>query len=149
MDQHIRDIRAFNRFYTDIIGLVDQHILNSRYSLPEVRILYEMYYQGAATANEIIRLIHIDKGYLSRILVKFKRQKLISKKRSLNDGRSVIIALTAKGRMEFEKLDVASHAQIREILNHLSGAKHDELVFHMNAIKKILEPGKSPDDASN
>ena len=139
MDQHIRDIRAFNRFYTDIIGLVDQHILNSRYSLPEVRIMYEMYYHGAATANEIIRLIQIDKGYLSRILMKFKREKLISKKRALNDGRSVILGLTAKGRIAFEKLDGASHAQISEILNHLPGEKHDELVFHMNAIKKILE----------
>lgn len=149
MNQHIKDIRAFNRFYTDIIGLVDQHILNSRYSLPEVRIMYEMYYHGAATANEISRLIHIDKGYLSRILLKFKRERLISKKRSLNDGRSVILVLTAKGRTEFEKLDAASHAQVREILKHLSGQQHDELLFHMNAIKKILEPNKSSENASN
>jgi DNA-binding MarR family transcriptional regulator len=136
--QHVKDIRAFNRFYTDVIGLVDQHILSSLYSLPEVRVLYEMYYNGAATANEIIGLIHIDKGYLSRILLKFEKEKLISKKRSAKDARSVILALSAKGRREFEKLDLASHNQVKEILNHLPKEKHDELVYHMNAIKKIL-----------
>jgi DNA-binding MarR family transcriptional regulator len=138
MKQHIRDIRAFNRFYTDIIGLVDQHILNSSYSLPEVRILYEMFYNGAATANEIVNLIHIDKGYLSRILLKFEKEKLISKKRSATDARSVMLALTNKGRAEFEKLDLASHNQVKQVLDHLPKEKHDELVFHMNAIKKIL-----------
>lgn len=140
MNQHIRDIRAFNRFYTDIIGLVDQHILNSPYSLPEVRIMYEMYHNAAATANEIISLIHIDKGYLSRILVKFENEKLISRKKSRKDARAVMLTLTAKGRHEFEKLDLASHDKIREILSHVPKEKHDELVFHMNAIKTIFFP---------
>jgi len=138
--QYVKDIRTFNRFYTDIIGLIDQHILNSRYSLPEVRIMYEMYYNSAATANEIISLIHIDKGYLSRILLKFEKVKLISKKKSTTDARSVMLTLTAKGRHEFEKLDLASHDQIMEILSHVPKEKHDELVFHMNAIKKIFLP---------
>src|SRR4030095_4689235 len=139
MNQYIKDIRAFNRFYTDIIGLVDQHILNSHYSLPEVRIMYEMYYNGAGTANEITKAIRIDKGYLSRILRRFEKQKLISKKRSTTDGRSVMLALTVKGCKAFEKLDVASHDQVKEILSHLPKEKHDELVSHMNAIKTILE----------
>jgi DNA-binding MarR family transcriptional regulator len=139
MTRHIKDIRAFNRFYTDVIGLVDQHILNSSYSLPEVRILYEMYYNGVATANEIISLIHIDKGYLSRILLKFEEEKLISKKRSIKDARTLLLALTGKGRSEFEKLDMASHNQVKEILSHLPKGKHDELVYHMNAIKEILQ----------
>jgi DNA-binding MarR family transcriptional regulator len=138
MNQHVKDIRLFNRFYTNIIGLIDQHILGSRYSLPEVRIMYEMYYSGATMANEIINLIHIDKGYLSRILLKFEKQKLISRKRSAKDARSVILALTTKGRREFQKLDLAAHDQIKEILSHLPKETHDELVLHMNAIKEIL-----------
>jgi DNA-binding MarR family transcriptional regulator len=138
MTGHIKHIRAFNRFYTDVIGLLDQHILNSRYSLPEVRVLYEMYYGGVASANEIINLFHIDKGYLSRILLKFEKEKLITRKRSTKDGRSVILALTAKGCNEFEKLDLASHNQVKQIISHLTKKKHDELVYHMNAIKEIL-----------
>jgi len=137
--QHIKAIRAFNRFYTDVIGLADQHILHSQYSLPEVRILYEMYYNNAATANQIIGLINIDKGYLSRILLKFEKQKLISKKRSVQDARSVRLTLTAKGRSQFEKLDLSANNQIRQILSNVSTKGHGELVHHMNAIKKILD----------
>jgi len=110
--------------------------------------MYEMYYHRAATANEIIRLIHIDKGYLSRILLKFTRRKLISKKRSPEDGRSVILSLTARGRTEFEKLDLASHVQIKEMIKQLPIEKHDELVFHMHAIKKILNRDKSSENES-
>ena len=139
MIHHIKGIRSFNRFYTNIIGLVDQHILNSPYSLPEVRILYEMYYHEASTASEIMKLIHIDKGYLSRILLKFEKSRLISKKRSAKDGRSVSLLLTPKGRKEFEKLDNASHQQIKSILDQLPQQKHKQLLFHMNEIKKILQ----------
>ncbi len=138
MTRHIEHIRAFNRFYTDVIGLLDQHILNSRYSLPEVRVLYEMYYNDADTANQIISLIHVDKGYLSRILLKFEKEKLISKKRAIKDGRSLLLTLTSKGRVEFEKLDLASHNQVKQIISRLTKKKHDELVYHMNAIKEIL-----------
>ncbi len=138
MTRHIKRIRAFNRFYTDVIGLLDQHILDSRYSLPEVRVLYEMYYNDADTANQIISLIHIDKGYLSRILLKFEKEKLISKKRAIEDGRSLLLTLTSKGRVEFEKLDLASYNQVKQIISHLRKKKHDELVYHMNAIKEIL-----------
>jgi DNA-binding MarR family transcriptional regulator len=101
-----------------------------------------MYYNGVAAANEIVNLIHIDKGYLSRILLKFEKEKLITRTKSSNDGRSVTLALSTKGKNEFEKLDVASHNQIKQILRHLPKKKHDELVNHMNAIKEILTQKK-------
>jgi len=75
--QFIKEIRAFNRFYTNIIGLLDKHILNSNYSLPEVRIMFELYHNAGLTASDITSLIDIDKGYLSRILKDFQKNKLI------------------------------------------------------------------------
>jgi hypothetical protein len=66
-EKSIAEIRPFNRFYTTIIGLMDQHILNSRYSLPEVRILYD--HCVNATASDIMASLNIDKGYLSRIFI--------------------------------------------------------------------------------
>lgn len=38
----VQEIRSFNRFYTDILGLLNQHILESSYSLTEVRILLRL-----------------------------------------------------------------------------------------------------------
>ena len=138
MTSYVKNIRAFNRFYTDIIGVVDNHILNSNYSLPEVRVLYEMYYHGASTANRITALIHIDKGYLSRILLGFEKKRLISKSRSAKDARSITLSLTKKGRDEFKKLDRASHTLVKQVIDHLPRKKHDELVYHMKAIQDIL-----------
>lgn len=97
-DQYVHDIRAFNRFYTNVIGLLDQYILNSKYSLPEVRILYELYHTEGLTASEIITSLNIDKGYLSRLIRQFEKKKLVSKKSSAKDGRFSHLYLTAAGR---------------------------------------------------
>src|SRR4051794_32657555 len=96
--QHVQELRAFNRFYTNIIGLLDRHILNSNYSLPEVRVMYELYHRTALTASDIIALIDMDKGYLSRILKKFGKSKLINKINSSTDKRASVVQLSPKGK---------------------------------------------------
>ena len=137
-EKHIAEIRAFNRFYTSFIGLLDQHILNSRYSLPEVRILYELYHYENLTASDIMASLHIDKGYLSRILRLFEKQKLISKKPSGEDRRSTHLSLTNTGRTEFAALDDASNKQVRKMLEVLKHKECDKLVRSMLEIKTML-----------
>jgi len=134
----IAGIRAFNRYYTGIIGLLDRHILNSVFSLPEARILYELSHREGIQASGIIDSLGIDKGYLSRILDQFVRQKLIVRKRSEADGRLMHIYLTDKGRAAFEKLDRASDEQLKQLLSALSETDGEELGRHMDAIMTIL-----------
>jgi DNA-binding MarR family transcriptional regulator len=136
--QLIKEVRAFNRFYTNIIGLLDRHILNSTYSLPEVRIMFELYHNVGFAASDIITLIDIDKGYLSRILKKFEKNKLISKVDSTKDRRAVILQLTAKGRREFEILNQASDKQVENLFKNLSEKECEELVQKMLAIQNLL-----------
>ena len=135
-------VRAFNRFYTRVIGLLDKHILNSNYSLPEVRIMYELYHHKSLTASDIIALLHLDKGYLSRILRQFEKKKTVTKVRSKNDGRSTRISLTHSGTNEFERLNIASNEQIGRILSLLTKEETGSLVSHMKEIKSILEKAK-------
>ncbi|HEY4289535.1 MAG TPA: MarR family winged helix-turn-helix transcriptional regulator [Puia sp.] len=134
----ITGIRAFNRYYTGILGLLDRHILNSDYSLPEARILYELNQREGVQASGIIGSLGIDKGYLSRILDQFATKKLIVRKRSQADGRLMHIYLTEKGRAEFEKLNKASDEQLKSLLNGLSATDAEELNRHMTAITHIL-----------
>ena len=77
---HIANIRAFNRFYTRVLGLLDKYILNSQYTLPEVRILYELATHENLTASDLIETLHIDKGYLSRIILDLRLKKLVKAK---------------------------------------------------------------------
>ncbi len=141
-ERNISAIRAFNRFYTNMIGLLDQHVLNSKYSLPEVRILYELYHQEDLTASDIITSIRIDKGYLSRIIRQFEKKKLITKAKSSTDARAVHLSLTKKGKREFEVLNEASHNQIKETLEPLTDAECDKLTRNMTQIQTILSKTK-------
>src|SRR5690242_21639893 len=94
-------IRSFNRFYTNIIGLLDQHFLDSPFSLTEGRVLYEICNTEDCSAKKIREKILIDEGYLSRILDGFSKRGLIKKTPSSIDGRLRMIIPTEKGKGEF------------------------------------------------
>jgi len=134
----IKQVRAFNRFYTNVIGLLDKHILSSNYSLPEVRIMFELYHRGELQASDIIALIDIDKGYMSRILKKLERMKLINKTSSATDKRATVLQLSAQGRKEFEILNKASDKQIEMLLKNLSDNECHDLTQKMMEIQRLL-----------
>jgi DNA-binding MarR family transcriptional regulator len=135
---HIAEMRAFNRFYTGIIGVLDEYILSSQFTLPEVRVLYELYHHESMSASDIISLLHIDKGYLSRLLKLFEKKKLIRRKPSKEDARSSHVELTAAGKKEFEKLNEESDNRIAIILEQLTARECEDLLNHMKAVKNIL-----------
>jgi DNA-binding MarR family transcriptional regulator len=135
---HIEEMRAFNRFYTGIIGVLDEYILSSHFTLPEVRVLYELYQHESLSASNIISLLHIDKGYLSRLLKHFEKKKLIRRMPSREDARSSHVELTVAGKKEFKKLNQESDNRIATILEQLSARECEELLKYMNAVKNIL-----------
>jgi DNA-binding MarR family transcriptional regulator len=137
-ENHISEIRAFNRFYTRIIGLLDKYVYSSNYTLPEVRILFELYHHETVTASDLISLLGIDKGYLSRMILRFEKKKLLARKASKDDARLAHLSLTASGRKIFESLNESSNNQIRDILTHLSDEDCNKLVKHMMGIRAIL-----------
>ncbi len=139
---HINRIRKFNRFYTNIIGLLDTHILDSKYSLPEARIMFEIYHNPDFTASDIIKLLDIDKGYLSRILKRFEKQKLIFKTVSLVDKRVFKLQLTKLGKKEFLKLNTDSENQLKRIFEHLSPMESQTLLQNMESIKILSDKSK-------
>ena len=75
----IIDIRGFNRFYTNMLGLLNANIGSSDYSLTETRIIYEISKTEKCSANQLSNILRIDTGYLSRILRKNLKRKVFSK----------------------------------------------------------------------
>jgi len=134
----VNAIRAFNRFYTNMLGLLDRHLLDSPFSLPEARVLYELHHREGLLAGDIVSTLKMDKSYLSRMLDQFNRKKLITRSRSATDARAALIFLTAKGKKEAEALGRASNRQIAGILAGLPEKQTDQLVYHMQEIQKIL-----------
>ena len=75
-------MRHFNRFYTRQIGLLEEGLLNSPFSLTQVRTLYELAQCEQTTAVELSNALGLDAGYLSRILASFEKAGLVEKKQS-------------------------------------------------------------------
>jgi DNA-binding MarR family transcriptional regulator len=137
--ESIDRIRSFNRFYTNIIGLLDQHFLNSPFSLTEGRVLYEICNTEECSARKIRENILIDEGYLSRILDSFVKRGLIKKTPSSADGRLRIIVPTEKGKREFAALNNSSNSLISQLIEKLSDEEREDLLSKMDGIRTLLE----------
>ena len=131
-------VRAFNRFYTRRIGLLQRGLLDSPYSLTQARVLYELAHAKDATATDIGDLLGLDPGYLSRILREFERGRLITRTRSRADGRASRLAVTAKGRKVFAGLNSRQSDQVARMLAPLPDDAQSDLVDSMQKIEKVL-----------
>jgi len=134
----VEAVRRFNRFHTRQIGVLQEKLLRSPYSLTEVRVLYELAYRAKPTAAELGKELGLDAGYLSRILRDFKKQALIDKIPSDSDGREQFLSLTSRGKKIFAQLDQRSSAEIAGLLSKLSSAEQRHLVEAMQTIEKLL-----------
>jgi DNA-binding MarR family transcriptional regulator len=115
----IAAVRRFNRFYTQRIGVLDEGLLDSPFSLTEVRVLYELAHRAEPTATDVGRDLALDPGYLSRILRRFHQQGVVEKRASARDGRQSILRLTRKGAREFGRVNASTDDQIGAILSDL------------------------------
>jgi DNA-binding MarR family transcriptional regulator/GNAT superfamily N-acetyltransferase len=148
-DGQISAVRAFNRFYTRKLGVLDQQLLKSPFSLSEARVLYELATREGASAKEIGIELGLDPGYLSRIVQKFDEDGLITRKSSPADRRQYQLSLTAKGRQAFAKLDRNSHDEVADMLAALSNGERKRLIGAMAAIEQLLgSSGVAPTGAT-
>jgi DNA-binding MarR family transcriptional regulator/GNAT superfamily N-acetyltransferase len=141
---HVQAIRRFNRFYTRQIGLLNEGLLESPFSLTEVRALYELAHRENPTAADLCKELGMDAGYASRILRSFEKQGLIEKKNSSRDARQSLLNLTRKGRRVFEPLESRSDEQVGRMLSMLSPAKQGNLIHAMQTIESVLDSREKP-----
>jgi DNA-binding MarR family transcriptional regulator/ribosomal protein S18 acetylase RimI-like enzyme len=138
ISQRVRAVRHFNRFYTRQIGVLQEGLLASPFSLAELRVLYELAHRVAATATELGREMGMDAGYLSRIVAGFRKRGLVTAQASREDKRVMRLTLSAKGKTTFEPLSARSDAEVASLLGGLPVAQQQELVDAMRRIEVLL-----------
>jgi DNA-binding MarR family transcriptional regulator/GNAT superfamily N-acetyltransferase len=144
-DDLIAAVRAFNRFYTRRLGVLEQQLYHSPFSLTEARVLYELAQRDNVLAKEIGTELGLDAGYLSRIVRNFQDKGLISRKAAPEDRRQHRLGLTAKGRSAFERLNRSSHDDVAAMVGRLPPGSGERLVQAMASIERLLEPaGAAP-----
>ncbi|MCK1679013.1 MarR family transcriptional regulator [Bradyrhizobium sp. 147] len=142
-DDHIAAVRAFNRFYTRKLGVLDQHLGKSPFSLSEARVLYELAHRDDLAAKEIGNELGLDPGYLSRIIQSFDEKGLITRRPLPADRRQYQLSLTAKGRQAFAKLNLSSQNEVAAMLAQLSASDATRLTQAMATIDAVLEQRRS------
>jgi DNA-binding MarR family transcriptional regulator/GNAT superfamily N-acetyltransferase len=147
-DDRIAAVRAFNRFYTRKLGVLDQHLMKSPFSLSEARVLYELAHRDDLSAKEIGAELGLDAGYLSRIVQNFDESGLITRKPLASDRRQYRLALTARGRQAFAKLDSSSHDEVGAMLAALPRGAGGRLTAAMGTIERLLGASQAPSPAA-
>ena len=140
----VDSVRRFNRFYTRQIGLLGDGYLDSPFTLPEVRVLYELAHRDAPTAAEIAKALALDAGYLSRMLSSFRKRGFLARKASEKDARQSHLSLTKKGRAAFGVLEAKSAAGVSKLIGRLSSAEQNRLTGAMGTIESLLGEQAEP-----
>ncbi len=138
-EARVSEVRAFNRFYTKVIGALQAGMLDSPYSLTEVRVLFELAQTGLMETGELRGLLGLDAGYLSRILARFEGDGLVRRERSASDARKQLVRLAPAGAEVFAALDRRSADEIGRLLTGLTEEEQGRLVASMATIRRLLD----------
>ncbi len=138
LDRRIAAIRGFNRFYTRRIGVLQDKLLGSSFSLGEARLLYELARRDQTTASELGEELSLDAGYLSRMMASFETRGLLHKTRSPEDRRQYRLSLTKAGHAAFVPLEARAKDEIEAMLRSLTEAQQLRLLAGMEAIETVF-----------
>jgi len=142
--QRVDDVRRFNRFYTRQIGVLHEGLLQSPFSLTEVRVLFELANRRRTTAAEVGKELGLDAGYLSRIICNFQQRHLVASEPSDTDGRQHDLYLTASGREAFATLNERQNEDVKALLGRLPAADQDRLLGAMRTIEALIGDQAEP-----
>jgi DNA-binding MarR family transcriptional regulator/GNAT superfamily N-acetyltransferase len=144
-DREISAVRAFNRFYTRKLGLIEPKLLHSPFTLQEARIMYEIAHRSACTATDLTRDLGLDPGFVSRTLQGLQRRQIVTRRPSKDDGRVNELSLTAKGRTAQAELERRTREELGSLLAALDDNQRAAVVQAMTTIERTLErPTQKP-----
>jgi DNA-binding MarR family transcriptional regulator/GNAT superfamily N-acetyltransferase len=144
LPQRALQLRAFNRFYTRRIGVLQEHLLDAGFTLPESRLLWELAHHDGISAATLARELDLDPGYLSRLLRRMKERHLVASERAAHDGRESLLRLTPAGRDAFAPLNDRSQQASSALLARLSEADQQRLLQALRTIEQLLAVDEQP-----
>lgn len=135
----IARIRAFSRAYTRHIGLLQERLLRSPFTLSEGRVIWELAHRGSATAADLARDLGLDPGYVSRLVRRLEESGHLTRRPDPDDGRSSILELSDDGRAAFADIDAASRGELAELLSPLPDVVQERLAAHLDTARRVLD----------
>ena len=140
----VETVRRFNRFHTRLVGALNEGLLESDFSLPQARILYEIDKAQpgqSVSAAALGRFLSLDPGYLSRLIAGLEKQGLLLRTPAPDNARRLLLSLTPKGQAAAAGLDAASAAEVTGLMEKLSDSEQHQLVGAMQKMLRLLDSG--------
>lgn len=137
-------VRRFNRFYTRRIGVLNEAVFGSKFSLGEMRLMWELGHQDGASASTLQEYLGVDPASVSRILRTFRERGWVEATPAEHDARIRHLELTARGRKVLVPLELAANTEVRGALADLSAGQQERLLDAMRTIEELLAEGRDP-----
>ncbi|MFE5503029.1 GNAT family N-acetyltransferase [Amycolatopsis japonica] len=134
----VATVRAFNRLYTGVIGVLDEGPADAEYSLSEARVIFELAQQEQTQVTDLRKRLDLDAGYASRLLARLEGRGLLTRERSDEDARRQIVRLTDNGRKAFAVLDERSVGRIGSLLGRFGDDEQQRLLGAMDTITSLV-----------
>ncbi|RJQ80574.1 MarR family transcriptional regulator [Pseudonocardiaceae bacterium YIM PH 21723] len=125
--------------YTRVIGVLDEEMVGTPYSLSESRVLFELTQADRVEVTDLRRILGLDAGYASRLLSQLETRGLIQRDRSPQDARRQVAWLTPAGRAAQAELDKTTNDLIGGLLDRLAEEDQNRLVGSMRTISRLVE----------
>jgi DNA-binding MarR family transcriptional regulator/GNAT superfamily N-acetyltransferase len=140
METDVQLVRQFNRAWSVLLGLLDQGLLETPYSLTEARVIFELAQQPVWERLALRAQLGIDASFLTRVLGRLQERGVVEIEPSPDDGRALTVRLTAAGRRAFKDLNQRSRQQVAELLDSLSPSVRHDLVESLGVARHLLTP---------
>jgi len=136
----LAQVRRFNRRVTERVGALHDGYLDRGRPLGASRVLWEVG-EGGTDLRALRERLHLDSGYLSRIVRRLEADGLVTVVASPADKRVRLLRLTAAGRAERAGLDRDSDALAWSFLAPLDPDRRARLVDAMGTVERLLTAG--------
>ena len=87
MPELVDRVRAFNRGWTEVLGLLDDGLLATEHSLAEARVIFELAQRPSWERLGLRRRLGMDASFLTRVLTRLEAKGLAESTPSPTDGR--------------------------------------------------------------
>ncbi|HEX8051831.1 MAG TPA: helix-turn-helix domain-containing GNAT family N-acetyltransferase [Thermoleophilaceae bacterium] len=143
-DEHVAAVRGFNRFYTNVAGLLREGLLGTDLTLTEARVVFDLAQREQTEVAALRAALALDAGYLSRVIGRLESRGLLERERSAQDGRRQVLTLTARGRRRFQTIDARSAREVAALLDPVPESDRRRLVGAMATIEDVLGACERP-----
>ncbi len=137
MDDAIGTVRTFNRHWTEVLGPLDEGLLQTEHSLTEARVIFELAGRQKWERLELRHRLGMDASFMTRVLTRLEMKGLVTSTPFTDDGRAIDLSLTAAGRAAFRDLDRRSATQITGLLSKLTADEQRTVTESMTILRHL------------